>query len=222
MSSPFASLVTPAGDSAEPSPTPTFPVASPAAQAAFNALVQKMNKVPDDEPETDPQDDDESNTDESGEDESGEDESGTAAVTETEPEPVSSAPKRRARKPRVKRDTEPAEKGSAVDAAQTATDQTPREVALSHSPDDAWVILREQRASAENRMLSIHSEIESIKSTLEDLTKEYETSLQSFVERDEVIDTLSVALVNLSKGTPGIIGKVRITVIDGEVRIDPA
>lgn len=218
MSSPFASLVTPAGDSAEPSPTPTFPVASPAAQAAFNALVQKMNKVPDDEPETDPQDDDESNTDESGEDESGEDESGTAAVTETEPEPAP-AVKRRARKPRVKKD---AEAPVTVPDTHTAPDQTPREVALTHSPDEAWVILREQSVSENQRVKELYSEIESIKSTLEDLTKEYETSLQSFVERDEVIDTLSVALVNLSKGTPGIIGKVRITVIDGEVRIDPA
>jgi hypothetical protein len=210
MSSPFARIVAPA--TAEPSDTSDqpagFPATSPSAQAAFAALVSKMHKEQPDTP-----DDDE---DEAAEDESA-DESVDIPVVE-DPKPV------RKRKPRVKKDEEPepATDTGDTDTGATSLEFDPVAITLSHSPDEAWVILHNQAKAVENRLNTITHAINEYTQLIRDLESEGKTLCDASANASRIVESLTATLVSVADGKPGQVGKVRVTVIDGDARVDPA
>ncbi len=205
MSSPFARIVAPA--TVEPSDTSDqpagFPATSPSAQAAFAALVSKMHKEHPDTP-----DDEE---DEAVEDESA-DESVDIPVVE-DPKPV------RKRKPRVKKDEEPE---PVTDTGTHSLEFDPVAITLSHSPDEAWVILHNQAKAVENRLNTITHAINEYTQLIRDLESEGKTLCDASANASRIVDSLTATLVSVADGKPGQVGKVRVTVIDGDARVDPA
>lgn len=205
MSSPFARIVAPA--TAEPSDTSDqpagFPATSPSAQAAFAALVSKMHKEQPDTPDD--------GKDEAAEDESA-DESVDIPVVE-DPKPV------RKRKPRVKKDEEPE---PVTDTEAQSLDFDPVAITLSHSPDEAWVILHNQAHAVENRLNTITSAINEYTQLITDLESEGKALCDASANASRIVDSLTATLVSVADGKPGQVGKVRITVIDGDARVDPA
>jgi len=206
MSSPFAQIVAPA--TVEPSNTTDqpagFPAASPSAQAAFAALVSKMHKAHPDTP-----DDGKDEVTEDGE--LVDDNADTPVITD--PKPV------RKRKPRVKKDEEPE---PATDTEAQSLDFDPVAITLSHSPDEAWVILHNQAQAVENRLNTITSAISEYTQLITDLESEGKALCDASANASRIVDSLTATLVSVADGKPGQVGKVRITVIDGDARVDPA
>ena len=132
------------------------------------------------------------------------------------------------RKPRKPR----AAKKSATDPvpappAEALSD--PQTVALTHTVDAAWVILREQNDLAERRAAQINEQatqlnerIEELSQALGALKEEFDAMAGTFDDRNRILESLTSTLVSLSGGKPGTFGKVRVTVIDGEARLDPS
>jgi hypothetical protein len=136
----------------------------------------------------------------------------------TDPKPV------RKRKPRVKKDEEPepATDTGDTDTGATSLEFDPVAITLSHSPDEAWVILHNLAQAVENRLNTITRDINEYTQLIRDLESEGKTLCDASANASRIVESLTATLVSVADGKPGQVGKVRITVIDGDARVDPA